>query len=193
MALVQSIHYLSVEAYLAGERDSEIRHEYVDGVIQAMAGASVNHNKITANVLTQLMVQLKNKDCRPYSSDLLVKTAANRYRYPDVLVVCHEQFLDDYSTNAPVIIFEALSKATRQVDRKQKLFEYLQLPSLLEYVLIEQDWVEIEVLRRSQNWRPDYYYWGDTISLASVGASLSAVDIYEQVVNADVLAAKHQE
>lgn len=185
--------YLSVEAYLAGERHSETRHEYIDGVIQTMAGASVNHNKITTNILTLLMIQLRNKDCHPYSSDLLVKTAANRYRYPDVLVVCNEQFLDEYSTNSPIIIFEVLSKATRQADRKQKLFEYLQLPSLLEYILIEQDWVEVEVLRRSQNWRPDYYYWGDTISLESVGASLSVVDIYEQVVNADVLAAKNQE
>lgn len=187
MGLAIQNDYLSVIAYLQGERSSEIRHEYVDGVVYAMAGASVNHNQITANMLTSLMIHLKGKECRPFSSDLLVKTGKERYRYPDVVVVCNEQFLDDYSTDAPVLIVEVLSKGTRQRDRQEKRLEYLQLPSLMEYMLIEQDTVEVEVFRRSQGWQPSYYYWGDTIELESVNLSLSVTEIYERVRNEDLL------
>lgn len=188
MALARQLAYLSVEAYLTGERESEIRHEYVDGVAYAMAGASVNHNQITANVLTELRMHFKQTgvDCRPFSSDLLVRTGKDRYRYPDVVVVCDEQFLDDYSTESPVLIVEVLSKATRQRDRQVKRLEYLQLPSLQEYMLIEQDTVEVEVFRRSDSWRPSYYYWGDMVVLESVGLSLSVESIYERVRNEDV-------
>ncbi|WMP17898.1 Uma2 family endonuclease [Thiothrix lacustris] len=107
--------------------------------------------------------------------------------YPDVVVVCDEQFLDDYSTESPVLIVEVLSKATRQRDRQVKRLEYLQLPSLQEYMLIEQDTVEVEVFRRSDSWRPSYYYWGDMVVLESVGLSLSVESIYERVRNEDVI------
>ncbi len=186
MSLAQQTSYLSVEDYLSGERVSEIRHEYVDGVAYAMAGASINHNQITVNVLTSFKIQLKGKLCRPFSSDLLVRTAKDRYRYPDVTVVCNEQFLDDYSTEAPVIIVEVLSKGTRQNDRQTKRLEYIKLASLQEYVLIDQDTVEVEVFRRSDGWQPSYYYWGDVIALESIGLSISVEDIYEQVRNEDI-------
>ncbi|MEN9503712.1 MAG: hypothetical protein RI964_2997 [Pseudomonadota bacterium] len=186
MALAIQNDYLSVATYLQGERSSETRHEYVEGVAYAMAGASVNHNQITANLLTSLMIHLKGKECRPFSSDLLVKTGKDRYRYPDVVVVCNEQFLDEYSTESPVLIVEVLSKGTRQRDRQEKRLEYLQLPSLMEYMLIEQDTVEVEVFRRSQGWQPSYYYWGDTIILESVDLSITIAEIYERVRNEEV-------
>ena len=185
MALAVQNDYLSVEAYLQGERSSEIRHEYIEGVAYAMAGASVNHNQITVNLLTSLMIHLRGKECRPFSSDLLVKTGKERYRYPDV-VVCNEQFLDEYSTDLPVLIVEVLSKGTRQRDRQEKRLEYLQLPSLMEYMLIEQDTVEVEVFRRSQGWQPSYYYWGDTVVLESVDLSITVTEIYERVRNEEV-------
>ncbi len=186
MALAKQSAYLSVDDYLTGERSSELRHEYVDGVAYAMAGASVNHNQITANLLTSLMLHLRGQEYRPFSSDLLVKTGKDRYRYADVVVVCDEQFLDEYSTESPVLIVEVLSKATRQQDRQIKRLEYLQLSSLLEYMLIEQDSVEVEVFRRSQGWQPSYYYWGDMVLLESVGLSLCVESIYERVRNEDV-------
>ena len=186
MALAVQNDYLSVEAYLQGERSSEIRHEYIEGVAYTMAGASVNHNQITVNLLTSLMIHLRGKECRPFSSDLLVKTGKERYRYPDV-VVCNEQFLDEYSTDSPVLIVEVLSKGTRQRDRQEKRLEYLQLPSLMEYMLIEQDTVEVEVFRRSQGWQPSYYYWGDTVILDSVDLSITVTEIYERVRNEEVM------
>ncbi|MBK8454587.1 MAG: Uma2 family endonuclease [Thiofilum sp.] len=180
-------HLLSIDDYLQGERLSEIRHEYVEGVAYAMAGASINHNQITANVLTELKTQLKGKNCRPFSSDLLVKTSATRYRYPDVTVVCHEQFLDDYTTDSPTLIVEVLSNGTRKTDRQIKRLEYMQIASLQEYMLIEQDFVQVEVFRRSQAWQPSYYYWTDAVELESLGVSLTVQAIYEQVNNAEVM------
>lgn len=178
---------LSIEDYLQGERISEVRHEYVEGVAYAMAGASINHNQITANVLTELKTKLKGKNCRPFSSDLLVKTSATRYRYPDVTVICNEQFLDDYTTDSPTLIVEVLSNGTRKTDRQIKRLEYMQIVSLQEYMLIEQDFVQVEVFRRSQAWQPSYYYWTDVVELESLGVSLTVQDIYEQVNNAEVL------
>lgn len=175
-------HYLSIKDYLLGEHDGDYKHEYVDGMAYAMAGASVNHNQISANVMMNLMLPLKGKPCRPFSSDLMLKTSDTSYRYPDVMVVCDDQFIDDYSTDSPTLLVEVLSSGTRKVDKRDKLEEYLRLPSLMEYVLIEQDIVEVEVFRRSAGWRPVYYYVGDVILFESIGVELGVDEIYERVV-----------
>lgn len=177
---------LSIEEYLAGEQTSELRHEYVEGKVYAMAGASMNHNRIANNLVRHLGNQLAKQPCEVFSSDMMLKTSKNRYRYPDVMVVCNQTEQNAYSTEQPALLVEILSKATRQVDRTQKLFEYLQLPSLQEYMLIEQDSVEVEVLRRSQGWKPEYYYWEDTIHLESVKINLPVKTIYERVINNDI-------
>ncbi|PWR00375.1 Uma2 family endonuclease [Leucothrix pacifica] len=186
MPLAEQHNQLSVEDYLEGERQSEVRHEFADGSVYAMAGASINHNQITANLLTSLVTHLRGTDCRPFSSDLLVKTSKDHYRYPDVTVVCDDQFIDDYSTDSPLILIEVLSKGTHQLDRQIKRLEYINLPSLQEYVLVEQERVEVEVFRRNQGWQPSYYYWDDVVELESVGMSLSVQAIYEQVRNGEV-------
>lgn len=185
MPLAEQHNQLSVEDYLEGERQSEIRHEFADGSVYAMAGASINHNQITANLLTSLVTHLRGTSFRPFSSDLLVRTSKDNYRYPDVTVVCDGQFLDDYSTGSPTILIEVLSKGTHQLDRQIKRLEYINLPSLQEYVLVEQERVEVEVFRRSQGWQPSYY-WNDVVELESVGMSLSVQSIYEQVRNGEV-------
>ena len=192
MPLAKQQNQISVEDYLEGERQSEIRHEFADGAVYAMAGASINHNQITANVLTSLVNHLRGTSCRPFSSDLLVRTGKDHYRYPDVTVVCDDQFIDDYSTDSPVLLVEVLSKGTHQLDRQTKRLEYIKLPSLKEYVLIEQERVEVEVFRRSQGWQPSYYYWDDVVELESVSMSLSVQTIYEQVKNGEVEELLHQ-
>ncbi|WP_020560946.1 Uma2 family endonuclease [Thiofilum flexile] len=186
-ALSQTDNVLPVEEYLAGEQTSEIRHEYVDGKVYAMAGASMNHNRIANNLVRHLGNQLANQPCEVFSSDMMLKTGKNRYRYPDVMVVCYHTDQNTTSTDNPVLLVEVLSKGTRQTDRKEKLLEYLQLPSLQEYILIEQDSVEVEVLRRSQGWKPEYYYWEDSIHLESVNITLTVQALYERVVNNDTL------
>ena len=112
-----------------------------------------------------------------------------RFRYPDIVVVCDDDTSDDERVREnPILIIEVLSKSTRKKDKGEKRLEYLAIPSLLEYVLIEQDFAEIEVQRRSASWQSTYYFLGDEVVLESVNATLSVEAIYERVQNDDVLA-----
>lgn len=178
---------LSVEEYLAGERDSEIKHEYVDGQVFAMAGASLRHNLICTNVSALFWNQLQNKSCYPVTADMLVKTNDRQFRYPDLQVVCDDDpSNDEYVRESPILIVEVLSRSTRRRDKTEKRAEYLALPSLQEYVLIEQDVAEVEVQRRSNDWRSEYFYLGQDIHFESVDVTLSAEAIYQRVDNKDV-------
>ena len=188
-AVAEKCDYLSVEDYLAGEEVSDIKHEYVDGQVYAMAGGSLKHNLIAANTSGLLWSHLRNTACVPLSSDMLVKTFGKRFRYPDVVVVCDDDASDDERVREnPILIIEVLSKSTRKKDKGEKRLEYLAIPSLLEYVLIEQDFAEIEVQRRSASWQSTYYFLGDEVVLESVNATLSVEAIYQRVQNDDVLA-----
>jgi Uma2 family endonuclease len=178
---------LSEEAYLQGELLSEIKHEYIDGAVYAMAGASKNHQRIIANVSGELWTQLKNTPCEPFSSDIKVKVGS-KFFYPDVMVVCKDDTDNEYYTESPKIIVEVLSKSTRRMDETTKKIAYQNLPSLQEYVLIEQDFVDVEVCRRSEGWVSHHYFLGDDVTFDSVGLTLSVADIYQRVENDDVTA-----
>lgn len=187
--LAETQDYITVEEYLAGEEISEIKHEYVDGRVYAMAGAKVDHNQITTNVSAQLWNHLRGTPCGPLSGDMLVKTLGKRFRYPDVVVVCEDDPSEDERVReSPILIVEVLSKSTRKKDKGEKRLEYLAIPSLLEYVLIEQDFAEVEVQRRSAGWQSAYYFLGDEVVLESVNVSLPVEAIYERVRNEDMLA-----
>ncbi|HFD31277.1 MAG TPA: Uma2 family endonuclease [Gammaproteobacteria bacterium] len=182
-----SDNYISVKEYLEGEKISHIKHEYINGQVVAMAGASLKHNIISANIFALLWNHLKDKSCFPLSSDMLLETSSTQYRYPDVMVVCdNDSSEDDYIRKNPLIIIEVLSKTTRKKDKVEKRKEYLALSSLQEYILIEQDFAEIDVQQRSENWRSSYYYLGDQITLKSVDITLSVEDIYQRIDNNDI-------
>lgn len=177
--------WVSEQDYLDGELLTDIKHEYIDGEVFAMSGASANHNLLAGNMFLVLGVHLKGKSCRPFTSDMKVKVGT-KYFYPDVLVDCSPLSGQDYFTPSPVIIVEVLSKSTQQYDKTLKLKNYLQIESLQEYILIEQDKAEIQVLRRSQGWQPDYYFLGDEFTLESVDLTVSVEDMYDRVQNSDV-------
>jgi Uma2 family endonuclease len=186
-APAEKLNYITVEDYLAGEEISEIKHEYVDGQVYAMAGAKLKHNLIAANISGLLWSALRGKPCFPLHSDMLVKTLGKRFRYPDVVVVCDDDTsTDERVRESPVLIVEVLSKSTRKKDKGEKRMEYLAIPSLQEYVLIEQDFAEVEVQRRSAGWQSSYYFLGDEVLLESVNATLSVEAIYERVKNDDM-------
>jgi Uma2 family endonuclease len=176
---------ISEEDYLAGELNSEIKHEYIDGYVYAMAGASRNHERIAGNVYREFGNHLKNKPCEPFSSDLKIK-AGRRFFYPDVMVVCDEQRQHDYYTDAPVIVVEVLSKASRRVDETTKRIAYQSIPSLQEYVLIEQDFVDVEVCRKSEGWVSNHYFLGDSVCFDAIGLTLTVEEIYARVDNDEV-------
>ncbi len=185
MALNQAQHFISEQEYLQGELIAEIRHEYIDGEVYAMAGASRNHQRLVGNLYAALNLYLADKPCEPFVSELKVKTARGFF-YPDVLVVCDDGQGDDYYTENPTLIIEVLSKTTRRTDKTIKLAAYKALPSLQEYVLIEQDHVEVEVMRRSQNWFPEHYFLGDEVVLESVGLTVGVAELYHRVDNEDM-------
>ena len=100
--------YLSVEDYLAGERKSEQRYEYVEGKVYARAGASTNHNRIAGNLYALIWNHQRGKPCEPMTSDMLVKTTAKRFRYPDLMVVCDDDpSSDTYVRESPILISTA--------------------------------------------------------------------------------------
>ncbi|MFM2317555.1 MAG: hypothetical protein RLZZ215_176 [Pseudomonadota bacterium] len=185
--LARQEDYLSVQDYLAGERVSTQRYEYVAGQVYAMAGAKINHNIITTNLSALLWVSLRGQPCFPVASDLLIKTSHDRFRYPDVVVVCNDDpSQDDYVRERPILVVEVISESTRRTDKTDKRLEYIALPSLLEYVLVEQEIAEVTVYRRSTGWQPSYYYLGETITLESIATTLQVEDIYERVDNGEL-------
>lgn len=183
MPIAKKINFVSEQDYLEGEKISDIKHEYMDGYVYAMSGAHANHNRLAGNFHTALNVHLKGKPCQPYMSDMKVKTGSHFF-YPDVLVDCSD--VDGYFTETPTLIIEVLSKSTRKMDETTKRLLYLQIPTLLEYILVEQDIVRIEVARRSEGWQPMRYFLGDEIVLESVSLTLQVEDIYERVNNEDM-------
>lgn len=186
MSLKHKIEDLPIHDYLEGELLSPIKHEYIDGDVYTMAGASSNHNRLVANIVREFGVHLKNTPCEPFASYMKVRVEDNFF-YPDVSVVCQHEANDYGVTDAPLIIIEVLSKATRKFDHTLKRQAYQRLPSLLEYVVIEQDIVDIEVCRRSRYWQPEHYYLGDEVYFSAIDLRLPVTEIYDRVTNEDVM------
>ena len=188
MPVAKKYDLISEQDYLEGELLSDIRHEYIDGEIYAMVGAHKYHNLITGEMFRILANHLLGKPCQTYASDMKVKID-QKYFYPDVMVDCSNEETD-YFVEQPSIIVEVLSKSTRQHDKTVKRLAYFQIASLKEYVLIEQDFVEIEFWSRDENnyWQQSVYYLGEDIHFQSIDLTVSVEDIYRQVKNADMLA-----
>ena len=177
--------YLTVADYLAGENLPGPRHEYVNGEIFAMAGASKAHGTISGNLFLLLRSHLRGKPCRTWQSDMKVQVlAANSYYYPDVVVTCAAEDLRADSpqnfVSEPTLVVEVLSPSTEKVDRREKWFAYRQLSSLQEYVLVDQERQWVEVFRRHEGgWMQDIAAAGESITLPSIGLTLALSDIYE--------------
>lgn len=176
---------ITASEYLEGERTAENKHEFIDGEVYAMAGASENHNTISLNLASELNYKLKNSPCKPFMADMQIGVLGD-YFYPDIVVVC-EPHQDDttYIKHAPMLIVEVLSKNTRAFDHSAKQIKYLQIPSVEYYVLIEQDYCEVSVLSRAAGFVPKYYYLGDTVDFPLLEVAVTVNDIYDRVENED--------
>ncbi len=176
---------ISAEEYLQREKHSDIKHELINGHVYAMAGASKNHDRIIMNLAGEFRNHLKNSPCEPFAADVKVKAGANFF-YPDVMVVCENNDTDPYYTESPVILIEILSQSTRRIDQTIKRKAYQQLSSLKEYVLIEQDFVDIEFCRKSEGWQSNHYFLGDNVHFESIDLTLPVEEIYLRVENDDM-------
>ena len=187
MVLKQEHPLISKEDYLNGESASEIKHEYASGYVYAMTGGTDNHARICMNISSGVHHFLKGKTCEVFQSDMKASIPNGNFRYPDVMVVCEETSQSNLYKECPVIIIEVLSNSTRQNDKTKKMVEYLSIPTLKEYVLIEQDFVDVAVLRHKNGWRPEHYFLGDEVYFSSIGLTLSIEEIYERVENEDMV------
>jgi Uma2 family endonuclease len=151
-----------------------------------MAGAHSNHNSLALNISSEFKNHLKGKPCRAYMSDMKVRlNNGSKYYYPDVLVNCPP--VNGYFTETPRLIVEVLSNSTRRIDETEKRMAYMQIETLEEYVLIAQDFVQIEVIRKSDDWKAVKYFLGDEVTFTSIGLTLSVEAIYDGVENEDMV------
>ena len=185
----QSQRQYSLDEYFDVEQMSRVKNEYYDGQIFAMAGASLEHNRIARNVLNFVGPALAKRGCEVFGSDLRVQTPGGLFTYPDVSVVCGKPLLiqgrPDTLTN-PIVLVEVLSDATREYDHGQKFTLYKEIPTLREYMLIEQSRVLVETFRKSGgNWEPlTCDNLEAVVSLESVGLTIPVAGIYHLVFSA---------
>jgi len=145
------IDLMTFEEYLAFEEGSDLKHEYIRGLVFAMAGTTRAHNKICRNVVGLLDRRLDGGPCEPFVSDVKLRVATTDATfYPDVFVVCGDGGRDQdvYATDARLVI-EVLSPSTDAHDRGEKLKHYIRLPGLQEYVLVDSRRRSIEIYRRA--------------------------------------------
>jgi Uma2 family endonuclease len=173
--------FLSVEDYLSGELESQVRHEYVDGELYAMVGASDRHGLIALNIAGILSRDLPDL-CQVFVSDMKVRIGAaerDLFYYPDVLVSCDSRDRETYYREHPCLVIEVLSPHTARLDRFEKSLFYQQLDALEEYVLVSQDYRQVEVFRRTERWQCTKYTEGE-VPFQSVDLSVAVDDFYRR-------------
>lgn len=178
-------HYVTPADYLVGEERSDRKHEYLAGVVYAMAGAGEAHNVIGANLHGSLWQQLRNRRCRSLAADYKVRIqtrAAEFYYYPDVMIDCAEFKADSQYAEEPRVIFEVLSRDTERIDRHEKWSHYQTLPSLDVYVLVDQFKLAVTAYRRAAGeWTQELLIRPEAVlDLPTVDCSLPLAVIYER-------------
>ncbi len=153
MVALKSDYYMSPEEYLEFEQHSDIKHEYIDGEIYAMAGTTKTHNTISLNLAILFREKLRNSNCQTFMADIKVNISnKKRFFYPDIVVTCDDN--DDvnaYDIKFPKVIVEVLSESTERFDRGKKFQYYRTISSLQEYILVSSQEYLIECFRRTQN------------------------------------------
>lgn len=176
---------LTPEQYLEIERKAEIKSEYYNGEMFAMAGTSFAHAILIGNVVWELRRQLQGGPCRPLSNDMRVFVpATGLFAYPDVVVFCGEpQLLDSHMDTLlnPKVLVEVLSPSTEAYDRGRKFEHYQSIESLQEYMLLAFDRIHVDLYTRQTDGRwllTSVSREEDSISLQSLGCVLKMGELY---------------
>lgn len=170
---------VSVEDYLAGEKDAPVKHEYVHGEVFALAGASDVHNIIAGNIHTVFNLAARRKGCRAYMSDMKVRVGESFY-YPDVMFVCDDG-PDAYYKDKPCVIAEVLSPSTLRTDTNEKRYAYLELPSLALYLLVDSRRRFVWGLYHTKTgWVERVFADGEVVPVPCAEVELTMQDIYIQ-------------
>lgn len=187
MATAEKLDNIITEAeYLEGEGLADVRHEYVNGYVYAMAGSSKRHNRIAGNIYRRLS-EMPDTDCESYIGDIKVRINEGKsYYYPDVVVGCDESDdNDDYYLEKPCLLVEVLSPSTERKDGTEKLLAYQMIESLQAYLLVDQDKCNVRMISKLGNghWAFDTYDdMDDVVPISCPEMSLRVSDIYESVV-----------
>lgn len=176
---------ITAEEYLEGEELGDVKHEYVGGLVYAMAGASRDHNTLSLNLASRLNAHLGAGPCRTHVADVKVRLrylGSDIFYYPDVVVGCDPRDTEALYLEHPRVIVEVLSKGTERLDRREKYWAYRSADSLEEYVLVAQDRREVTVFRKADNWQPMILTAPESVlELRSLEFSLPLAAIYEGV------------
>ncbi|UPL49202.1 Uma2 family endonuclease [Hymenobacter sublimis] len=184
------LSYVSPEDYLEAERKAEHKHEYWDGEIRAMSGASFAHNRIAANLGGEIHFQLKGKNCSVVGSDQRVQVLSeSTFVYPDLTVVCGQpRFEDNTKPDTllnPTLLVEVLSPTTKSHDRGDKFFLYRQIPGLQQYLLLDSQSVHAELHTRDEQGRWILVETSDrqtVLELSSINCRIALTDVYAGVL-----------
>ena len=188
MGLAKLKEYISVEEYLEGEKVSEIKHEYISGLVYpmysevGMAGTSDRHNQIAGRIYARLLDKTEDSGCQPFIESMKLQIDAETFYYPDVLVACDNP--NRYFRREPTLIVEVLSPSTERIDKNVKLFVYQQIASLQEYLIVAQDQMRVELHQRHENggWTKKVFTKADeAMTLKSVDLVLTVKEIYRGV------------
>ncbi len=177
--------WLSVDEYLEFEEQSDHRHEYIDGAVYAMSGASEHHELVAGNLFAAIHGSLRGGPCRAYISNFKLRLQVdqrNLFYYPDIMVACGREGIASHYLHYPKLIVEVLSPTTQSIDRREKFLSYTQIATVEEYALASQDTAHITIHRRAEKWAPRMHTGPDSLAtFQSIGLTLPLRQIYEGV------------
>jgi len=175
--------YITEDEYLSGEQEADTRHEYVNGRIYAMAGASKRHNRIARNFITRMADAAHEQDCETYFSDIKVRSEKYKtYYYPDIVLSCEDDNDDNNSfLEKPCLIVEVTSASTLRKDYLEKALSYQAIDSLQAYLIVAQDKPQVDMLTRNanQSWElQQFSELENTLTLPCLEMPLTLKEIY---------------
>ncbi len=183
-----ALKYISASDYLEFERASKDKHEFFQGRIVAMAGASMPHNYIVSNLIIKIGGVLKGSQGNIFTSDLRVyNPTSESFTYPEATIICGKPEMVDNKMDTiknPTVIIEVMSPSTEQTDRGAKFFNYMQIPSLQEYLLISSTSVfSLSARKQADNsWKFDELKnLNDSLAIKSIDQEIPLKEIYENV------------
>ena len=169
---------LTLAEYLELEKNAEVRHEFVDGQMLAMAGEKRRHNRIAGRIYALLLETANTQNCEIAFETVKILTRGSRTRYPDIAISCAPG-TDDYFLDNPCFIAEILSNSTEKDDMTFKLDEYKNLPSLQRYALISQDRRFVVLYKRvSDHWEVETLEQNGEIDIPCLKTTLTLEQIY---------------
>ena len=185
MTALRKPDLIELDEYLATEANATVKSEYLAGEVYAMAGCTAVHNQLAGALYAAFLSHLKGKPCRTFISDMKVKLrydGEDTVYYPDVMVDCSGLAPDAVLATDPTVVAEVLSQSTERTDRREKWFLYRNIPSLQEYVLIDQIRPEVTIFRRSAHWSAEILATPDAVlDIPSIGFRCTVGDIYAGV------------